>query len=71
MSDEQEDAIFGALDLAMRYGGIDGDHHKAWVIDQMVRRLTVTPKGYAAWVATAKSGEDGPETYDWNEGVAP
>lgn len=26
-----------ALDIAKRYGGIDGDHHKAWVIDQMCR----------------------------------
>ena len=32
-----------ALDYAVRYGGIDGDHHKAWVIDQMVRALTGCP----------------------------
>lgn len=25
-----------------RYGGIDGDHHKAWLIDQTVRILTET-----------------------------
>jgi hypothetical protein len=31
--------INAALELAMNYGTIDGDHHKAWVIDQMVRRL--------------------------------
>jgi hypothetical protein len=29
-----------ALAIAMRYGGIDGAHHKDWVIDQMVRALT-------------------------------
>ena len=28
-----------AIRLAVRFGGIDGDHHKAWVIDQMVRAL--------------------------------
>lgn len=25
--------------FAMRVGGVDGDHHRAWVIDQMVRIL--------------------------------
>lgn len=29
-----------ALDLAFNYGQIDGDHHKLWTIDQMVRALT-------------------------------
>lgn len=32
-----------AINIAVRYGGIDGDHHKAWVIDQMVRELTECP----------------------------
>ena len=26
---------------------------------------------YDEVVAAAKSGEDGPETYDWNVGIAP
>lgn len=63
------EAIKAALELAVRYGGIDGDHHKAWVIDQMVRILA--RDRYAAIVADAKDGEDGPETYDWDEGIAP
>ena len=58
-----------ALELARRFGGIDGDHHKAWVIDQMVRALT--GDGYDAFVTAAKSGEDGPDTYEWNVGIAP
>jgi hypothetical protein len=29
-----------ALNLAFSYGQIDGDHHKLWTIDQMVRALT-------------------------------
>ena len=33
-----------AIDYAIKYGGIDGDHHKAWVIDQMVRALTECPE---------------------------
>lgn len=32
-----------ALELAVRYKGIDGAHHKDWVIDQMVRALTGCP----------------------------
>jgi len=63
---ERRDA---AIDLAVRYGGIDGDHHKAWVIDQMVRILAGDE--YADIVADARFGVDGPETYDWDEGIAP
>jgi hypothetical protein len=58
-----------ALNIAVRYGGIDGDHHKAWVIDQMVRALA--GKGYEKLVRDAKAGEDGPDTYEWDEGIAP
>lgn len=58
-----------ALDIANRYGGIDGDHHKMWVIDQMVRALT--GDGYAAWVREHCEGEDGPQTYDWDTGTPP
>ena len=58
-----------ALEMAHRFGGIDGDHHKAWVIDQMVRALT--GDGYDEFVRDAKVGDDGPETYDWDCGIAP
>ena len=58
-----------ALETAASWGGIEGGHHKEWVIDQMVRALT--GDDYAEWVKSVKSGEDGPETYDWPEGVAP
>lgn len=63
------DRIEAAIELAVRYGGIDGDHHKAWVIDSMVRMLA--GDRYEQIVADAKDGEDGPETYDWDEGIAP
>ncbi|MDE2107558.1 MAG: hypothetical protein KGL39_60760 [Patescibacteria group bacterium] len=58
-----------AIDLAVRFGGIEGDHHKAWVIDQMVRILA--GKDYEEIVRRAKAGEDGPDTYRWDTGVAP
>lgn len=58
-----------ALNVARSYGGIEGDHHRAWTIDQMVRRLT--GERYQTWVRDQKAGEDGPETYSWDEGIAP
>ena len=69
MSQSPEDRISAAIELATRYGGIDGAHHKAWVIDQMVRILA--GKDYEALVVKAKAGEDGPDTYDWDCGIAP
>jgi hypothetical protein len=82
--------------LALEYaksGQDDGEHHKAWAIDQMVRALTGCPtitktaydaKGrpytylaqgeseeYLGFVDEYKAGEDGPETYSWEEGIAP
>ncbi len=58
-----------AIEIAVRWGGIGGDHHKAWVIDQMVRALAGDK--YAEIVRDARDGENGPETYDWDEGIAP
>lgn len=65
----ERDSIQAAIDMAVSYGGIDGGHHKAWVIDQMVRILA--GDDYDKVVAEAKDGEDGPETYGWDEGIAP
>jgi len=82
-----------ALDKAFQFGSTDGEHHKMWVIDQMVRALTgcpmVTKKSldcngieytysaqgeseeYREWVTKFSDGEDGPNTYEWDEGRAP
>ena len=57
-----------ALDFIAEWGGIDGGHHKQWVLDQLVRILT---DDYDKWVAEWQDGEDGPETYLWDEGIAP
>lgn len=64
-----EERITAALDLAAKHGQEDGAHHKAWVIDKMVKALT--GEGYEAFIASFKYGEDGPETYSWDEGVTP
>jgi hypothetical protein len=58
-----------AIEIAVQYGGVDGDHHKAWVIDQMVR--TLAGSEYDRVVADACSGEDGPDTYSWEVGIPP
>lgn len=58
-----------ALSLLTRCGQVDGAHHKAWVIDQVTRILA--GEYYDLVVSEAKAGEDGPDTYDWDEGVPP
>lgn len=73
--------IADALELIVRFGGTDGLHHLQWVVDQVARALTGCPKNgndsygenqqYLDLVAETKAGEDGPETYDWETGIAP
>lgn len=76
------------------YSGIDGSHHKDWIIDQVARILKGTkviikiaewenghkeerftlgdpPEQYWKWVEDMKDGEDGPETYEYDFGIAP
>lgn len=66
---DNEERIEKAIEIAIKYGGIHGDHHKSWVIDQMVRILS--GKKYKKIVKDACSGEDGSNTYYWNLGIAP
>ena len=65
----EADRIQAAVEIAVKHGGTDGAHHKAWVIDQMVRFLTWDK--YEKVVADAKAGEDGPDTYEWDCGIPP
>lgn len=61
-----------AIAVAGTYGQIDGEHHKQWVINEMVRQLLGNdPQFYAEWVAGNRAGEDGPDTYGWEEGIPP
>lgn len=53
--------------IAMRFGGIDGDHHKQWVIDQMLRS-SLGKERYEAWIKEMNSDPD----YDpWDVGSPP
>ena len=59
---------FEVLDFIAEWGGIDGGHHKQWVLDQLVRILA---DDYDKWINEWQDGEDGPLTYLWDEGIAP
>jgi len=63
-----EDRIKAALDTAFQYGQVDGAHHKAWVIDQMVRCLL--GDDYEKFVEKYQEPFDG-DYYEWDEGIAP
>lgn len=64
-----EGALAQILELVGRYGGFDEAHHKQWVLDQ-VARLAAGDR-YARWAARQRAGEDGPDTYAWDEGTPP
>lgn len=69
MNNASAHKIHKALEIARNYGGIDGSHHKDWVIDQMVRMLT--GQVYEDVIKKICNGEDGPNTYYWDVGIAP
>lgn len=64
-----EEKIQKALDIIVQYGGIDGAHHKTWVIDQVTRILT--DENYEQFVKESCYGEDGENTYEWDTGITP
>ena len=66
-----EERIGRALDFIWEYGGFDGAHHKQWALDQVVRILTGGGEAYEKWVADHNDGPDGPNTYEWDTGIAP
>jgi len=54
--------------LLLSYGQIQGDCHRAWVIDQALRILT--GDRYSRVVAAYENPGDG-YTYTWDTGIAP
>jgi hypothetical protein len=81
------------LELLWSSSQTDGSHHKAWVLDQLLRILTECPtidkttkdyKGdeytyktlgeseeYKEFIKNYENGSDGPQTYQWDVGIAP
>ena len=67
---ERDSRIAKALKVIEEYGGIDGAHHKQWVLDQVVRALTqadFASSEYAEWLEIYRVGGD----YEWDKGIAP
>lgn len=67
--EELEKRIQEALKTAFYYSQNDGEHHKTWAIDQMVRALTGDE--YPSWVASYEHDEKTQEEYEWEIGIAP
>ena len=65
-----DERIKNALELAFNFGCIDGDWHKMWVIDQMVRALCGNEEEYNKWVQEYEEPENG-DYYKWDCGIAP
>ena len=68
----QSQRIGDAVALGIRYGQIDGSHHKMWVIDQMIRVLT--GDNYDTIIEMAckpEEGDEDQEVYEWDGGIAP
>ena len=57
-----------ALEFIKNFAGNDGAHHKQWVLDQIVHILA---DDYDQWRREFEDGEDGPHTYEWDDGIAP
>lgn len=64
-----EDRVELAVQVLVETGQEDGDHHKMWTIDQALRILLGDRYGQA--ITDYCAGEDGPETYSWDVGIAP
>jgi len=54
-----------ACALILEDGGIDGGHHKQWVLDQVLRILAGSE--YKNLIAIYESGGE----YEWDTGIAP
>lgn len=63
--------ISDARELIVEHQDTDGADHKQWLIDQVFRALCDAPDEYAILVAEARAGEDGPDSYSWDTGIAP
>lgn len=63
--EEAERRIKAILDVLLKHGQVEGAHHKAWVIDQVLRRLA--DGAYADVVAMYERSHE----TEWQTGVAP
>ena len=55
-----------SVETILSYGGIEGDHHRAWTIDQTLFAIL----GEEEYKKVIEQYEDGGE-YEWDVGIAP
>lgn len=68
---EAEERIKRALKIARSYGQTEGDNHKVWVIDQMVRALCGNDEGYKEFVNIYEAPVGYEDYFKWDVGIAP
>lgn len=76
-----EKRIENALAFLSIWGQVEGDHHKAWVIDQVVRALCgcewnfndsfFQNEEYKDWVSGYCYDDNHVMEYEWDTGIAP
>ena len=76
-----EKRIENALEFLSVWGQVEGDHHKAWVIDQVVRALCgcewnfndsfIQNEEYKDWVSSYCYDDNHVMEYEWDTGIAP
>jgi len=70
-----DNTIQDALNIAKKYGQTDGNHHKMWVIDQIVRCLLkdddLNSGRYERWIKNYEENENGEKEYEWDTGIIP
>lgn len=66
---DSQKRIDAALRMARLHGQEDGEHHKMWVIDQMVRALT--GDDYEQWVKSGSIYHGGRHFEEWETGIIP
>jgi len=71
-NNEPNNMLSKVLNIIGQYGGIQGDHHKAWLLNEILI-LLLGEKGHKEWVERYEGEEDdeGDKTYSWELGIAP
>ena len=65
----KSDDIKKVMELIVNYSQFAGEHHKMWVIDQIVR--AIMKDNYDNFITAFCDGEEGANTYSWDTGIAP
>lgn len=64
------EAIAKVKDLIFDFGGIDGSHHKQWLLNEILKTVLTTEE-YNEWLVQYSLDEDGEVSFEWDKGIAP